>query len=271
MPGFELALQRIDTPALTMTFAHVPWDTEVFGVPVAQIASLEVRRPVEAGPAFAAFEDWRRGAGVQFVACRLPHDRLRETMFLESRGFRFVEMVCSPWLAGLQAACLPPDEMELREATSEDLPALEAVAAGAFATGRYRLDGRLDPALSAARYRFWVRSSAANPRHATLVGLVEGRLAGFFIVERSAPERCYWHLTAVAPEFQRQGVGKRLWRAVLARHRREGVDRVDTTISLHNTPVLNLYSRLGFSFAPPQMTFHWLQGERLGAPDGDRA
>lgn len=47
-------------------------------------------------------------------------------------------------------------------------------------------------------------------------------------------------------------------------------DGIETTISLHNTTVLNLYARLGFAFAPPQMTFHWLRGERLGPPGVDR-
>lgn len=268
MTAFELELQRIDTPALAMTYALVPWDSEVFGVPVGQIAGIEVRRLAEAGADFAGFEAWRDEAGIQLVACRLEHCRLAESMLLESRGYRFVEMVCSPRLSGLQAASLPPADIDLVEATAADVPALEAIAANAFVTGRYRLDWRLDPAFNAERYRFWVRSSFENPHQATLIGLLDGRPAGFFIVERTHPDRYYWHLTAVAPGFQGQGIGKRLWRAVLSRHQREGVERVETTISLHNTAVLNLYSRLGFSFAPPHMTFHWLRGERLRASGG---
>jgi ribosomal protein S18 acetylase RimI-like enzyme len=69
----------------------------------------------------------------------------------------------------------------------------------------------------------------------------------------------YWHLTAVAPEWQGQGIGMSLWQTMLRRHAAEGATSVRTTISGHNAPAMNLYSRLGFSFSAPQMTFHWLR------------
>jgi ribosomal protein S18 acetylase RimI-like enzyme len=149
------------------------------------------------------------------------------------------------------------------EATAADLPALETVAEEAFVTGRFRLDWRLASTLNGLRYRHWVRTSLDNPRHLVLKGIAERRLAGFFIIERTATDRCYWHLTAVAPAVQGQGMGKRLWRSVMRHLQSQGVDVIETLISLHNTPVLNLYARLGFSFTPPEMTFHWLRGERL--------
>jgi ribosomal protein S18 acetylase RimI-like enzyme len=69
----------------------------------------------------------------------------------------------------------------------------------------------------------------------------------------------YWHLTAVAPQCQGQGYGWRVWRAMLAHHARGGVRSVRTTITAGNVPVLNLYSKLGFRFLPPETTFHWLR------------
>lgn len=267
MAAFDLDLQRLDTNALSMAYAVVPWDSEIFGVRVAQISGLDVRAPREASRVFAGFEEWRDAACVELVSCRLEHQRLRESMLLEAHGFRFVEMVCSPGLGNLQALRFDPDELDLVEATASDVPALEAVAAEAFVTGRYGLDWRLDRSFNGLRYRYWVRSSYANPRHTTLVARIGGEVAGFFIVERTAPERFYWHLTAISPGFQGQGLGKRLWRAMMRRHQGEGADRIETTISLHNTPVLNLYARLGFSFSEPFTTFHWLR-EHAGAIAG---
>ncbi|NIM40420.1 MAG: GNAT family N-acetyltransferase, partial [Hydrogenophaga sp.] len=43
----------------------------------------------------------------------------------------------------------------------------------------------------------------------------------FFIVEAPAPIEAYWHLTAVAPAFQGQGYGRRVWRAVMDMHREQ--------------------------------------------------
>jgi hypothetical protein len=39
--------------------------------------------------------------------------------------------------------------------------------------------------------------------------------------------------------------------------RSAGAARVQTCITARNTPVLNLYSHLGFRFPEPLMTFHW--------------
>jgi ribosomal protein S18 acetylase RimI-like enzyme len=86
----------------------------------------------------------------------------------------------------------------------------------------------------------------------------DGHVIGFFIVERRADGGMYWHLTAIAPEFQGQGYGLALWQTMLSRHRGEEMAFVETTISAHNLAALSLYSRLGFSFTSAQMTFHRL-------------
>jgi ribosomal protein S18 acetylase RimI-like enzyme len=86
---------------------------------------------------------------------------------------------------------------------------------------------------------------------------MDGSVVGFFIIERRPDDSVYWHLTAVAPAWQGKGVGLSLWRTMVHRHRAEGARSVRTTVSGHNNVVLNLYTRLGFSFSKPQMTFHW--------------
>ena len=64
------------------------------------------------------------------------------------------------------------------------------------------------------------------------------------------------HLTAIAPAFQNRGIGKALWRAMLSRHYQAGMRAVETTVSAHNTAVLNLYAQLGFRLHPGGMTLH---------------
>ena len=93
---------------------------------------------------------------------------------------------------------------------------------------------------------------------------IAGQLVGFFIVERRPSGDAYWHLTAVAAGWQGKGVGTSIWQTMLLRHRTEGVTSVETTISAHNLPAMNLYSRLGFSFTAAQTTFHWLRGPAAG-------
>lgn len=84
-------------------------------------------------------------------------------------------------------------------------------------------------------------------------------MVGFFIVEPHLDRSVYWHLTAIAPPWQGKGIGLSLWQTMLIRHATEGATAVETTISGHNLPALNLYARLGFAMTSAQMTFHWLR------------
>lgn len=260
--NFSRELLHLELPGLALDYFLVPWDTDIFGFPVGQIERIAVTGP-GASADFAAFEAWRAQEGIRLVSCRLPHDRLVESMFLEQHGFRFVEMVYSPRLEHLETVKATPEGPRIEPATEADRPGIEGVAGSAFSTGRFLLDHRIDATLSAERYRVWVRNSFENPRHSVLKATIGDALVGFFIVEDKDDGTAYWHLTAIAPGWQGRGIGTALWKGMVARHHATGRTAVETTISAHNTPVINLYARLGFRFQPPEMTFHWTAEPRL--------
>ena len=236
----------------------VPWDTEVFGFPVAQISRLELGEGADPSKILREFDAWCAGQDVRLTSCRLDHARLRESMALEEVGFRFVEMVHEPRLDLIDRVAAPRRMIQVGDATDDDVGSIEEIAYSAFTTGRFLLDWRLPPELSRRRYAAWVRRSFEDPTHAVLKAEVDGELVGFFIVETRPDGGVYWHLTAIAPRWQGKGVGMSLWRTMLLRHRTDGATSVSTTISGHNPPALNLYAKLGFKFGAAQMTFHRL-------------
>jgi ribosomal protein S18 acetylase RimI-like enzyme len=246
---------EIETAALRLRWFAVPWDSEAFGFPVAQIDELVIGTGDPAA-GFEQFEAWCRDRSVRLASCRLAPDRLRESGWLESRGFRFIEMVYRPRTELSPGDPEPATPVAVSPVTAAELPAVEAIAGSAFTTGRFHLDPALDPHASGRRYGRWVRTSFANPAHEVLKAELDGRLAGFFVTEPGREGTVYWHLTAVAPDMQGRGVGKQIWQAMLARHRRQGARAVETTVSAHNIPVLNLYARLGFRLQAGGMTFH---------------
>ena len=248
---------KLVEPGLSMAASIVPWDSEIFGFPVAQIDHIDVADRGAASTAYTHFERWRDHFAVRMATCRLDHFALRESMFLEDHAFRFVELVYRPSLS-LRPAQFPDSELLIEPAMPADLPEIESIAGCAFSTGRYLLDWRLDPAHSHLRYRHWVRSSAASAHHEVLKGRLNGEIIGFFVIEKRADKSVYWHLTAMAKRWQGQGLGKKLWQAFAMRAQREGAPRIETTISAHNLPVMNLYAGLGFRFDAAQMTLHWL-------------
>lgn len=245
--------------ALSVECVIVPWDTDIFGFPVAQFRAMQVFDATQAAAEYQVVADWLEKRKVRIVSCRLPHDQLRESMFLEEQHFRFIEMVLHPRLDRLAQCDFPQDTLVIAKAEEADLPIIESIAERAFGHERYHADHRLDPRLADRRYSRWVRNSFAHPRQQLLKIQDGSHLIAFFIVEIDSEGGAYWHLTAVAPEWQGRGCGKRVWQSMLRRHVIEGVKHVDTTISARNIPVLNLYARLGFRFLPPEMTFHWIR------------
>lgn len=249
----------VDTPNLRLSAQLAPWDSVIHGNPVGQIQHIEVLNERDSVVDYAQYENWRDAQNVGLVSCRISHDRLRESMFLEQKGFRFIEMVLHPRLDGLQQWQTEIDTLLITPAEASDLESLQDIAQHAFGFERFHVDPRLNPRLGDQRYGRWVKNSL-NHESQRLIKVLDGeRLIAFFVIECGKDQSVYWHLTAVAPKWQGQGYGRRAWRAMLQYHKMEGYHAVATTISARNTPVLNLYSQLQFRFTPPEMTFHWLR------------
>ena len=254
----ELRIETISAGGVEIDAFVVPWDTEIFGFPVAQVDRFALRPGEDHAEGMRQLEAWMDRHEIRLASCRLDSRALRESMLLEEHGFRFIEMVYSPVLAPVPVVGADP-ELVIEAVDRADLPAIEAIAGTAFDTGRYKLDWRIDPAASDRRYRVWVRNSFADRRQQVLKASIAGDLVGFFIVEERSDSSAYWHLTAIAPAFQGKGIGKRLWRAMVGRHQSAGLTRIETTISAHNPPVMNIYAALGFKFGAPRVTFHWVR------------
>ncbi len=252
----SLAAGHIDTPELELAWSEAPWDSVLFGAPVLQINTLAVRS-AGAGEAARPFVEARERLGTRLVSCRLPHDRLAESMLLEDLGFRFIEMLYQPSLE-LTGPAGPETGLTVSRATAADLPDMLDTAGAAFGNERFHMDPRLPSALGDLRYQNWVRNTLDHPSQ-QLFAIRDGDAqVAFFITEDLPGGVCYWHLTAVAPRLQGQGYGRRTWEAMIEHARRNGAGQVRTSIVARNHRVLNLYARLGFRFPPPQMTFHWV-------------
>ena len=252
-------VERISMGGVTLEVHVVPWDTAIFGFPVADLAVIETDPRSDLAPAMLCLRDWLVDRGIHVAYCRLDSLRLRESMALEDIGFRFVEMVYGPSLQPLPTSVQRDERLRIEPVTVNDLGDVERIAETAFHTGRYVLDRRLDPLDGHRRYRVWVENSARDPRHQILKGSLGDEIVGFFVVEVREDGGAYWHLTAIAPGFQGKGLGRGLWRSMIARHRDAGLERIETTVSGHNVPAINLYASLGFRIEKPRVTLHWVR------------
>ena len=251
--------EQVSTSSLSMTWSLAPWDESVCGFPVIQITAMQVLGPT-ASADMRKFEQARDAMGAGLVSCRLPHDRLKESMLLEDHGFRFIEMLYAPEMhlknfnadgnTGL---------LSVRRANEVDLPTLLDIARTAFNNERFKMDPRLDSGISDQRFQNWVASSLHHATQELYVISDGARIIAFFVTELLSDGTCYWHLNAIAPDVQGQGYGRRVWLSMLNQAVGVGAQRVRTSIAARNHRVLNLYARLGFTFLPPSMTFHWVR------------
>lgn len=256
---FERRIETITARGAQIKVFVVPWDSEIFGFPVAQIEGLALTPGADPAEAMHQLQSWMDRKGIRLASCRLDSRALRESMLLEAHGFRFVEMIYSPVLAPIRPVGESDSDLVIEKAGAEDVESIEAIAGSAFATGRYKLDWRIAAAASDKRYRVWVQNSFADKTQQVLKATLYGEIAGFFIVEEKKDRTVYWHLTAVAPAFQGRGIGRRLWAAMVRRHHEAGLSSIETTISAHNAPVMNIYAALGFRFGAPRVTLHWVR------------
>ena len=146
----------IKTPALRISCSLVPWDTAAFGFPVAQITKLEVRDCRIASQEYKKVRNWLDYLNIRILSCRLPHECLSESTFLEAQGHRFIEMVLHPCLSNLGLQKLPSDTLSITPAKEDEIHDLSAIAERAFHFERFHSDPRLDPHMGNVRYARWV-------------------------------------------------------------------------------------------------------------------
>jgi ribosomal protein S18 acetylase RimI-like enzyme len=263
--GFRYETLAIRDPALSLDYYPVPWDSTILGVPVAQIATLQVIDARRATDAFGVFRAWCSEQQVALCAARLPATSMAEVGFLEQHGFRFIELNYQPTVSRLELRSFPPPAVRVLPAEPRDRPILRELAKTVFRHGRFHQDPLIDPALGDRRYGVWLENAFEQPHQTVVKCVLDDEIVGFFVVEAPEPTVRHWSLNALAQKRQGSGFGQRVWQAMLDSHRAEGVRTVSTSISSHNVAALNLYVSLGFRFPAPSVTLHWCPRGRIMA------
>jgi hypothetical protein len=244
--------------------ALVPWDSEIFGFPVASYRTGAGEPPSLA--LRVQFRDWAAAHAVAVCSCAIPADDLRWKRLLPAADFQVVDFALRVTCNRLQASALPRTRVELRPAVPRDYPAIEAIAAGAFAHGRYHADPRFPANLANRRYVQWMRNALSSEagRDRVFVAGEPGQVKAFYHVSLEG-ESADLRLAAIAPALQNTmtTLGFELYAAVLHLLGQSGIRRAYASVSAANTSVMNVFARLGFRFDRPELVYHWHALERL--------
>lgn len=124
--------------------------------------------------------------------------------------------------------------IDLRQGTTADLPAVDAIMQQAF-----------DPRFGEAWTRAQCLGIMAMPGVWLILATVQGEAAGFAL-SRSIADETELLLLATAPAFRRRGVAKALISAVIATAKERGSSRVHLEVRSGNEAV-KLYISAGFT------------------------
>jgi ribosomal protein S18 acetylase RimI-like enzyme len=245
------------------------WDEEQFGFRVARVEHVQGcdRDTLELLAGAVRGELSRRG--VRMCSARLSCEALAAIESLEDAGFRFVEVMLSPWrdLHDWE----PRGYTVTRGARPDDVERLCAIASVAFRTDRFHRDVRFARDAADGVYARWVRTWMGEQTDArrSLVLVQEGRVSGFFFMELSsqagAPDRLATVvLNAIDPELAGRGHGFRMYcDAFDLVHREARYCTAD--VAAANPAVLDLYAGLGFHLrSGGDVTLHWWSVDEEG-------
>jgi ribosomal protein S18 acetylase RimI-like enzyme len=237
--------------------AVLDWDAELFGFAVGAYWPAAGNPPTAAarGELRKALLAWMRRSKVEVVVCNVPAGAHAWLSLLGLAGFVFVDLALTAFARRLDR--LPLANVDVRPAVAADTPALAIIAQRAFRFGRYHADVRFPQGLANYRYQHWITAAVASQSDCEYVFVSgpEGSATGFvhaMIKEGVADIR----LLAVSPEANKGLLGPAFFVSALHELTRLGARQAKARLSAGNTPVLNLYSSLGFSFSDAEAIFH---------------
>ncbi|WP_353233655.1 GNAT family N-acetyltransferase [Diaphorobacter ruginosibacter] len=214
-------------------FIFTPWDSAVFGVPTFEIGELS--------------HDLLLRASKETGHYTIKVDPLTPKELLHEFGFYYCDTLIEPVCEIQSFVSYPNDHVEIRSNVA--LEDLLSICDGAFQHGRFHRDFNLKSSCADARYNNWLCQLHKSGK---VYGLFyEHELSGFIAVENGK-----LLLHAVSINQRGRGLAKYLWSPVCEMLFNQGINRITSSVSTTNLAVVNLYSRIGFTFRHPLDVYH---------------
>jgi hypothetical protein len=199
---------------------------------------------------FVAFErDYIEAYHPVYVSAKIPLERISDVQALESGGFQLAECQIRSMIKLGKPYDVSPYPYEFdRVVREEDLAEVLDIAATTFVHDRFSVDRSIDPAVSGARYREYVRQSF-HARDEAVYRLVDrdGRTVAFKTHRYVSSTEVLFLLCGVHSDYKNLGLGLINEYSEFNELIRKGIRKGITHISATNYPIFNLeIAQLGF-------------------------
>lgn len=237
-------------------FHTLPWDSELFGFPVARLetAALEEAR-------IRAAMEGMSSAGVRLAYAIVPWDDPASRSLLEGAG-----------------AALVDRKLRYRKGLEEDMttpagvaswpgplcpPALESLALASGHQSRFRTDPRVPRHVFPQLYRTWIRRSVGREIADEVLVLKADREPVGLVTLAVREGVGEIGLVAVAESHRGQGLGRRLMVSAESCASARGAATLEVVTQGANTGACALYAARGFEVARDEAVYHvWMEPHR---------
>lgn len=239
--------------------AVLPWDSEIFGFPVADYRVAEVAAFSHEATAIArALQNWAAENEVELIGCSVSALEKQWRAVLPRVGFLYVDSTFTYTITRPTGAKFPRPLPAPWLATREHQPLIEAIAERAFNVGRYHADPFFPVELANRRYRRWLANTFDELSDASRIYVIgEPDAPTGFTTAKIEGAFARLPFGATDPSVHGTPAGYALFLGLVDDLRRAGVRRVQSKLSAGNTPMINLAAFGGARFSDPQLVYHW--------------
>src|SRR4030042_126347 len=242
----------------TLFFRLSQWDIEHFGYNVAIIEAIIPKRlgyenELDISEILVKnFLAWCESEKIRFVSVKIPSLDIPVIHGLEYWGFHYIEnWIYNKYdLTKLDSLSKPP--YQLRLADSGDFDLMVDFSHEAFLSQRFHADAHIAHDKEDSLYEKWIRTAFNDQNQKVLVLDIKDRPAAFMIYypsdlgEYFGLQFAMWKMALLDPKNRSKGLGTDFFIACLYYHREEGLDVVDSGLSIRNLASLNLHIKLNF-------------------------
>lgn len=251
--------------------APLSYETRNLGLPSFELSKTFLENP-DTKTLESNLDEAKQSLNHFFIQVRLPNSKsnLKRVQILERCGFYFVEANLEPQTNLKRNSVLKdflndkhkfiPKKYKLEELNvsyldkndPEEINYIKEMAENSFSDDRFHVDFNCPEDIANKRFSYWIDDLYIDQNVVFLSLNYLDKPIAFFCHKKQN-----LILAGFAKKYVNSGLGSFFWLSVLEKIFINGIYQAKTLISVNNTSVLNLYSRIGFSFKNPSVTFHY--------------
>lgn len=235
------------------TIELLEWDSRFFGRRIARLYS----QPLSAADLKNALARcWEQR--IDCLVCLVDASEIEARLELENAGFHLqdIRITLQHDQPGMISAP-GRGSIRVREATPDDLPELEAIAARSYRLTRFYNDPQFGAEQASELYRTWIRNSVNGYANLVLIAELQGKPAGYIACHLEAGQTAgRIGLVAVADNAQGAGLGTILVNQALQWFQQKMASPVLVVTQGANRGALRLYQRAGFTIHSVSLWYH---------------